>query len=177
MEPVRVLWCSICSEGAYFLKVASNNARHLWKRTLLLLRRIRVGFLATAYVCETPSYFFYHSASRNVAIPLHLPTMSVSNSKSGPRYEYVSSLSVLHEDLISQMLFNEDGNWLAVGGMDGRLVIYEIPSLTVKRKLRQSCPLLCLCWDSKNTLLAGFHDGEVCIVERNQMVCPIICVG
>lgn len=81
------------------------------------------------------------------------------------RYEYVSDLPALHS-LVNAMSFSPDGNLLATGAADGKLIVYSIPSLEIDQKLEHISSILCLAWVSEKKFLVGFQSGEIYILER-----------
>eukprot|EP00033_Pygsuia_biforma_P003477 GCRY01003807.1.p1 GENE.GCRY01003807.1~~GCRY01003807.1.p1 ORF type:complete len:409 (+),score=63.43 GCRY01003807.1:67-1227(+) len=76
------------------------------------------------------------------------------------------------KDTVSAVKFNHDGSILAVGGMDGTLVVYKVSSHEKVYDLETpGAEIMWLEWHQKgNVLMAGFSDSSVWIYAPNGSV-------
>ena len=79
------------------------------------------------------------------------------------QYEETHSLTDSHDKGITRVAFSPKGSWIATAGLDGRVVIWDAKSGTLKYVFAGTSPVLSLTWlpQGEELLICGLADGNI----------------
>ena len=105
------------------------------------------------------------STSLNLQIFVIIEFAAMSSTTT-PLFREVKHLKG-HEDSINALSFSPDGNFLASGGDDGRLLIFDTKSWWVKKKYENSTGISAIVWhqDPNGVVSIGMKSGIVSTIQ------------
>ncbi len=87
-------------------------------------------------------------------------------------YVEVHSLTWGHSDTVNALCFSPDGRYLASGGSDGNLLIWDVQAGQLLFRRLFNSPLTSLLWHptAPDTVIIGCEDGEIAQVNGFTLV-------
>lgn len=95
----------------------------------------------------------------------------IYNLKMRLRYQEYSRCRGSHDGGITSAAFSADGTYLATGGMDGKVCLWDPESGKLLHHYKTDTPVLSLAWTdiSKVALVCGLYNGSLALLEVTEV--------
>ena len=85
------------------------------------------------------------------------------------RYKSILQLKAEHTRLVTVVSFSPNGSYIASGGQDGKLSIWDVATGTLLHVLHGSKTLHSLCWIDSHRIFCGLDQGVVASAYINKV--------